>query len=448
MQSLVICAHPPHVDPRIGWHVSSLRRYSKVNILSIGGKVKEIRNDDNLRFVENFWQAEPVRPPFKGPLMRIYPFLKKQVMRRSSLLPRIVTNFGLILLTFWRIHATFHKLRKASNGFDEACGIIVANDIEALRIGVDLKKRCGGVLVYDCHENWACIRPFAGELFGHMMNKYQKKHMKSVDIVTTVSPLLVNYLEQRLSITNVLLLPNAAPSGGNQDTVSAEGEEERRTRYASELGEIAQGRLIALFQGRVAPERGLREIVTAWTYVPQDKAVLAIRAPLGLNEELEAVIDIAKTEGTYERSVFLLQPVKERDLITAASAADVGIIPYKPTFGNHLMACPNKLSQYLQAGLAIFANDIPYVRTVVEDAKCGYIYTCRDGPRHMSDMIMALARDRGKLNVYKRNAARYARETFHWDAFYTSVEERIHENMCTSQRDIRSDGAGQFTDCS
>jgi glycosyltransferase involved in cell wall biosynthesis len=58
-------------------------------------------------------------------------------------------------------------------------------------------------------------------------------------------------------------------------------------------------------------------------------------------------------------------PVDTNKLVSAAGEADVGIIPYLPTNLNNYLASPNKLFEYIQAGLPIAASDSPVMRRVV-----------------------------------------------------------------------------------
>src|SRR3546814_2149191 len=62
----------------------------------------------------------------------------------------------------------------------------------------------------------------------------------------------------------------------------------------SQLEQIAAGRVTFLFQGRVTPERGLFELVSAWRFVEPDQAVFVIRAPDDGDPELERVMALAE----------------------------------------------------------------------------------------------------------------------------------------------------------
>ena len=82
--------------------------------------------------------------------------------------------------------------------------------------------------------------------------------------------------------------------------------------------------------------------------------------------------------GLLNKSIYFLDAVREDELVAAAAEADVGIVPYLPIAINERLACPNKLSQYLHAGLMVITNDLPYVKSVLEEAEAGLSYSSAD----------------------------------------------------------------------
>jgi len=63
----------------------------------------------------------------------------------------------------------------------------------------------------------------------------------------------------------------------------------------------------------------------------------------------------------------------------------------------------------------IIANDLPFVRSVIEDAKAGICYSSDD----LSSLVTAVhkvADDPDLLRRCQANARRYAREVFNWQA--------------------------------
>src|SRR5262249_9148082 len=103
----------------------------------------------------------------------------------------------------------------------------------------------------------------------------------------------------------------------------------------------------------------------------------------------------------------------EDNLVTAAAEADVGIIPYLPAATNERLSCPNKLSQYLHAGLMIIANELPYVRSVVEQADVGLIYDSAD-LQTFAQAGKRVIDGRALRRACRRNGLRLARDDFNW----------------------------------
>src|SRR5438067_4229964 len=110
-------------------------------------------------------------------------------------------------------------------------------------------------------------------------------------------------------------------------------------------------------------------------------------------------------------SVYFLDAVGEDELVTAAAEADVGIIPYKPRIINDRLSCPNKLSQYLHAGLLVIANDLPYVRAVLNEARAGVFYNSAE-PGSLARAVHRVVDNPDLLQRARQCALRYARERF------------------------------------
>jgi len=108
--------------------------------------------------------------------------------------------------------------------------------------------------------------------------------------------------------------------------------------------------------------------------------------------------------------------VLEKDLIGAAQEADIGLIPYKGDLPSYRLACPNKLSQYLHAGLVILANRIPFVEQTVARGQVGLCYDV-DQPGSFAHSVKALTSDRPGVEQLRRNALRFAQSEYSWERY-------------------------------
>ena len=283
--------------------------------------------------------------------------------------------------------------------------IVHCNDLETLLAGVCIKLKHGCRLVYDAHELWPASRVGAPFYQVRWFTHYEKRLIKYADKVLTVSPQLARIMKEWYGLEEVLVLPNAEPcrrtlSGGDRAPVPV-------------MEGPAKGRIKFLVQGLYSHGRGFEKLIKAWRRVDHAKAVLFLRGPgWPYVEELrELAARCVPGDGIY-----FLDSVAEDELVPAAREADVGIIPYEPVCLNHQYCCPNKLSVYLQAGLAIVANDLPFVKELLSRYDCGLAYDSRD-EESMIAAFNQLIEDGELRERYRKNSLRASREDFNWEKF-------------------------------
>jgi glycosyltransferase involved in cell wall biosynthesis len=62
------------------------------------------------------------------------------------------------------------------------------------------------------------------------------------------------------------------------------------------------------------------------------------------------------------------------ELVGLIGAADLGVIPYSGRHSlNHRLCTPNKLFEFIEAGLPICANDLPELRRIVAGSGIGHV---------------------------------------------------------------------------
>ena len=153
-------------------------------------------------------------------------------------------------------------------------------------------------------------------------------------------------------------------------------------------------------------------MIRAWVEIDSDRAVLCLRGPDSLSKS--KCIALAEELNLLDRAVIFSPPVSEGELVEAAAHSDVGIIPYLPIWVNYRFSCPNKLSQYMKAGLAILSNDLDFVRSVIDTHKCGLSYDSRDAAT-IQDAVRKLTEDEPFRKSCQDNARSGAIADFHWE---------------------------------
>jgi glycosyltransferase involved in cell wall biosynthesis len=286
--------------------------------------------------------------------------------------------------------------------------VVHCNDLDTLLVGVLAKRHFGCRLVYDAHEYYPYSDPYGRWLDIRFFAAVERSLIRHADAVVTVNPMLAEIMSKAYGIPRIYSVPNAEPVAATPVKT-----------FTSPMSALAGGRLKCIFQGRYAPKRGNEEIIRAWQHVDGSRAALFLRGPSNIYaEEAKA---LAERLGLLDKSVYFLAPVSEDLLVSAAAEADIGLVPYLPEFLMYQYSCPNKLSQYMHAGLMIVTNELPYVRSVVEEADAGLVYSS-NSLETLGRIIDQVANDPRLLAKFKSHALRYAHERFNWQAYFGIFE--------------------------
>jgi len=281
--------------------------------------------------------------------------------------------------------------------------IYCSNDFDTL-LATIFAAGLDRTIVYDSHELWPDMM-LVPEPVKAMARSIEKVLIKRADFVITVNEFIATELASRYSLNRV---PQVVYNCPRSDSVKLH---KRRTRLK-----------IALYQGLYAPERGLENVVKAADYLLPDIR-LVFRGYGAIEQELRSL-------STGRKNVRFEAPVKMSKLVSAATEADVGIIPNLPTNLNNYLVSPNKLFEYIQAGIPIVACDIPFLRKVILENDIGVLFDYRD-PRSLGNALNRATRN-DTLNRQRANVASVAKK-FSWDAESTKLL-KLYENVCCPTR--------------
>jgi len=168
---------------------------------------------------------------------------------------------------------------------------------------------------------------------------------------------------------------------------------------------------VALYQGQLAPDRDLDKLVYAAHALPENVVIVLMGAGSS-QQPLQRLID---AEGLQAR-VKLAPFVPYQELLAWTTSADVGLILYNPDFSENVRMClPNKLFEYVMAGLPVLASPLVAVREILEEYQVGRIAERLD-PASFGAAIGAMANDTAALEMMRRNELAAARGDLNWEA--------------------------------
>lgn len=284
--------------------------------------------------------------------------------------------------------------------------ILHAHDSDALLPISRVARRLHIPFVLDAHELWLGREPrgrsrlYRG-LFWAFYMLVERCHVPRAHAHITVSSVIARYLERRYGVGPVTVVPNFP---------QLEPGPPRRLELRELPGgqHLPEGVPVVLHLGSAMPGRGVEQVVQALTLLPGVHLALLGSGDSGLR--IRAAL--AESHGVANR-VHVLPPVGTNDVVAAAASATVGVAPIIPDTPNNAASMPNKLFQYLAAGLPVVVSDLPQLREVVNESGAGIALDTGD-PTKIAAAIADLLADRVGLAERSRLARLAAEERYNW----------------------------------
>lgn len=222
------------------------------------------------------------------------------------------------------------------------------HDPELIPVGLKLKKR-GKKVVYDIHEDlprailskrW--IKPIIRRPMARFFEIYENWAAKKFDCLMTATPFITKRFKKinsnTININNYPLLDELQSS--NPEIFQ---EKQRQVCYVGGLG----------------PIRGIHQLLSAADSI---NGAIHIAGPINPNDMEEQLISHKNIE-----YLGFLDRVQVKDLLSSSVA---GIVTFLPE-PNHINAQPNKMFEYMSAGIPVICSNFPLWRSIIEKHNCG-----------------------------------------------------------------------------
>jgi len=281
--------------------------------------------------------------------------------------------------------------------------VLHAHDTDALEPIAVAAQRLHVPFVYDAHELWLGRPPRGrGRLYRSLFTAYyrwvESRRMPAAAAHITVSAPIARWLEQRYGLPPFRLVPNYAE-------LDAEAPPHD---LRSLLGEDVPSRApLILHIGAVMPDRGIEQLIAALGRASTAHLVL-----LGGGHHLPGTRRATVELGLGAR-VHFLPAVDARTVVSYAASATIGVVPILPTTLNNRYSLPNKLFQYLAAGIPVVVSDLPQLREIVESTGAGRAVDTSNVDA-LGDCLAAILADEPSLRSMGERARQAAEEQYNW----------------------------------
>jgi glycosyltransferase involved in cell wall biosynthesis len=302
---------------------------------------------------------------------------------------------------------------------DEPFDLIVVNLVDNLPFAANLKRRHGGFLIYDSQEYFSGQGSnLSDPLRRTWVHAAERDHLGDVDVVLTTTQVMADRLIERFRLTQPVLRVRNAPLSGAQWS-------------AARGGSPDDDGLKLVWHGFAIHHtgRGVDRLLAAIALC-QAKVRLTLQGRISKDERRVILADCERL-GLVGRVTFA-PPAHPERIVPSLVGHDVGVIAETGGDENQRLTSSNKLFEYIHAGLAVIAPDLPGLAETIAEERVGLLYPA-DDPRQLALCIDRLAADRTAVDRYRERASRAARDIT-WRGDFAGVWRAL-------PADLRAEGA-------
>jgi glycosyltransferase involved in cell wall biosynthesis len=280
----------------------------------------------------------------------------------------------------WRVWRTARPIRADLVHFHEPALLPVAL----------LCRRSGARVVYDVHEDHLSALedgPYSETWKRLGLRLFERLARRSCDGFVAATPAIARSLpaDRTVEVLNYARTEEFAPASA------------RPTNGAH-----------VVYVGVITRGRALREMIEAAERLRDPEARLVLIGAFA-TEELEQE---ARSLPGWRR-VDYLGPRSRDEVGAQLAAARAGLVLFHPQ-PNHTEALPNKIFEYMAAGLPVVASDFPYWRSLLEPIDCAVWVDPLDAGR-IAAAIDELLADEERAHEMGRRGAGAVRERLNWE---------------------------------
>jgi glycosyltransferase involved in cell wall biosynthesis len=301
----------------------------------------------------------------------------------------MIFNKGFLFYKFFNIRLFFYLL---FHKFD----LLVANDLDTLLPNFLVSRLKNLPLVYDSHEYFTEVpelqyRPFVKWVW-RSIESLVFPYLKSA---ITVSESIASHYEKMYHV-KPLVVRNV---GKNANYI---------VPYTRMEAGVPEDDLLIIIQGTgINIDKGAEELIEAIN-ISAGVSLLIVGAG-DLVPKLKHLVNELK----IVNKVKFIQSASWEKLIRYTKSADVGMCIEKDTNLNYRYSLPNKLFDYIAAGIPVIISDLPETSKIIKEYDCGILIS-KVTPENISIAINDLKDNPEKLAHLRSNAIS-ASGNLNWD---------------------------------
>ncbi len=271
--------------------------------------------------------------------------------------------------------------------------VLLANDLDTLYANHwarKFKKNCR--LIYDSHEYYIGVPELVSRpKIQKFWRGIERRTLPKADVMYTVNESIADIYRKEYN-RKVKVVRNIS---------DFKGINERKSR--EELGLPTDKHIIIIQGAGINIDRGAEEVMEA-VQLMKDTILIFVGdgdvVPL-----LKAKVKADKLEDKIR--FFGKQPYDT--LMNYTQLSDVGISMDKDTNVNYRFSLPNKIFDYIHAGIPVLVSDLTEIKRVVESYNVGLVCPSHD-PQEIADYLTKILTDKDLNATFKTNTKKASQE--------------------------------------
>lgn len=309
-----------------------------------------------------------------------------------------VTENGIAIYDVGRMEGRLNRIfrstrRVLAKALELDADLYHLHDPELLPAGARLQRHEKAV-IFDSHEDVPkqmlgkpYLNPLALRIIAMIFAIYEAWVVRSLSAVVGATPAITGKFER------------LAKRAENVNNFPELGELESQLPWTDKNAEIC-------YVGGIARIRGIIPLVDALSET-ESKARLNL---VGEFSEADTEAEAKASNGWPDvNAMGFLGRQGVRDVMARSIA---GVVTFAP-LPNHVDAQPNKMFEYMSAGIPVIASDFPLWRQIIVGSECG-LCVDPENPKAIARAIDILVNDRALAQRYGANGKRAVEEIYNW----------------------------------
>lgn len=230
-----------------------------------------------------------------------------------------------------------------------------ASDLFVLPALASAAQRERARLTFDSRELYPHVGATRGKPWASMFwAAVERRYIRQTDRVFTVNESIADRLAESYRIERPVVVPNVPQRRAAE-----------ATRYLRDNAGIPDDALLMIAQGYLKPGRGFEPAVRALELIDGPHLMFLGDGPLR-----DGLSGLASELGVAGR-VHFHPAVPPGELLDITASADIGLCLIEPLTESLRLSLPNKLFEYLAAGIPVIGTRLPEIRRIIDGFDVG-----------------------------------------------------------------------------